>query len=437
MIRDPLIFAAISELTGKMRGKAFPASQLDKRTASGIGWVPTNALITCFDTIADTPFGSLGDLSIMPDRDATYSIDFEDGTPPERFILSDIATPEGTPWQGCTRGALRGALDRLHDLTGLTLNAAFEHEFQLLTSAPAIGEAFSLQGFSRRRALGEALVAAMAQAGLREDTFLKEYGAEQFEVTVKPAPGLASADIASVLRELVHMTARRHDETATFSPIIDPAGVGNGVHVHMSFLDDAGAPATYDPDGPRGMAAATAQFIAGILAHLDAIIAFAASSAISYKRLTPHRWSAAFNNLGFRDREAAVRICPVTGSDPQSIARQYNFEFRAADATASPHLLLAAIVHAGCQGIEEGLPAPTATEEDLSLLSNEDLGARGLKPLPDDLSTALDRLDASDVVRSWFPEGLVDIYLAHKRGELDHAISLSDEARLAAYANIY
>lgn len=24
-------------------------------------------------------------------------------------------------------------------------------------------------------------------------------------------------------------------------------------------------------------------------------------------RLTPHRWSAAFNNLGFRDREAALR----------------------------------------------------------------------------------------------------------------------------------
>ncbi|QYX55751.1 glutamine synthetase family protein [Roseovarius sp. SCSIO 43702] len=437
MIRDPLIFAATSDLAGKMRGKAFPASQLEKRLERGIGWVPTNALITCFDTIAESPFGSLGDLAIMPDRDASYEIDFEDGTPPERFILGDITTPEGAPWLGCTRGALRSALDRLHRVTGLTLNAAFEHEFQLRTDTPAMGEAFTLQGLSRRRAMGEALVAAMAQAGLGEDTFLKEYGAEQFEVTVKPAPGLASADIAAVLRELIHFTARRHGEKATLSPILDPAGVGNGVHIHMSFLDESGAPATHDGNGPCGMTEITGQFIAGILAHLDAIIAFAAPSAISYTRLTPHRWSAAFNNLGFRDREAAVRICPVQGTDPASIARQYNFEFRAADATASPHLVLAAVVHAGCQGIEDALPMPEATEEDLSLLSENALAERGLGALPSDLATALDRLEASDTVRGWFADGLVDVYLAHKRGELDHAMSLDEEARLAAYATVY
>ena len=69
-----------------------------------------------------------------------------------------------------------------------------------------------------------------------------------------------------------------------------------------------------------------------------------APSAISYERLKPHRWSAAFNNLGLHDREASLRICPITTEDTESTARQFNFEFRAADAAASPYLALAGAV---------------------------------------------------------------------------------------------
>ena len=60
----------------------------------------------------------------------------------------------------------------------------------------------------------------------------------------------------------------------------------------------------------------------------------------------------------FRDREASLQICPVTTKEPTNIARQYNIEYRAADAAASPHLALVAVIHAGFQGIEEGLAAP-------------------------------------------------------------------------------
>lgn len=437
MISDPLVFAATSDLAGKMRGKAFPKSEIERRKTRGVGWVPTNALITCFDTIADTPFGSLGDLVLMPDMATSKRIDFGDGTPPEHFVLCDITTPEGDAWLGCTRGILKAALARLHRLTGLTLNSTFEHEFQCKTDTPAMGEAFGLQGLSRRRAMGETIIAAMQQAGLKQDTFLKEYGSEQFEVTMAPEAGIASADNAAILRELVHMAARRHGEDATFTPILDPAGVGNGVHVHMSFVDETGAPATYDAAGPYGLSETAARFIAGILAHLDSIAAFTAPSAISYSRLTPHRWSAAFNNLGYRDREASVRICPVVGRDPEKFARQFNFEYRAADAAASPHLLLAAIVHAGCQGIEDALPAPEATQEDLSELSPAQLAERGLRTLPGSLGAALDLLEGNETVKGWFPEGFAEVYLAHKRGELATAEGFSDTERYAAYATVY
>ncbi|WP_457941364.1 hypothetical protein [Mesorhizobium sp. 10J20-29] len=294
-----------------------------------------------------------------------------------------------------------------------------------------------MAGFVERRQFGEALVSALEMGGLVPDTFMKEYGVNQYEVTNGPDRGLRAADAAVILRELTRITAGRFGEEVTFTPIRDAAGVGNGVHIHMSFLDGAGAPATHSGDHPSGMSALTGSFVAGVLKYLDSIVALTAPSAISYLRLTPHRWSAAYNNLGFHDREAAVRICPVSAKDPQDIARQYNFEFRAADAAASPHLALAAIVHARVQGIEERLPAPAPTEEDLSLLPADILQARGSVRLPESLEEALARMEANATVRGWFSGDLVSVYADHKRGELAHLEGMDKTARCAAYESVY
>jgi glutamine synthetase len=436
MIRTPLISAITSDLAGKVRGKAFPADQLAGRAVKGVGWTPTNVQITCFDRIAPSPFGALGDLVLIPDPDSGVTVDFGDGTVPERFMLGDIRTLEGAPWECCTRGILRAALARLEAL-GLRLRGAFEHEFQLADCTPPPGWAYTLAGFRAQADFCETLMAALGAAGLTPDTIMKEYGVNQYEVTIGPETGLRIADAAVILRELTYSAARRHGDRATFTPIRDPAGVGNGVHVHLSLTDRDGRPVTWDAGRPYGLSAVAGSFVAGILRHVGSLVALTAPSAISYTRLTPHRWSAAYNNLGFRDREATVRICPVSGSTPEAIARGYNVEYRAADAAASPHLTLAALVHAGAQGIEDGLPAPEATTEDLSVLAPETLAARGLARLPPDLADALDRFEADGLVRGWFPEGFAAVYLAHKRGELAAVADMSPAERYAAYATVY
>ena len=437
MVRDPLIFAATSDLAGKMRGKAFPSRKLEKRIKSGVGWVPTNGLITCFDTIAPSPFGSLGDLALMPDPETLIQVDFEDGSAPERFVLCDITTTKGAPWSCCTRSMLKTAIARLKACAGVTLNTAFEHEFQIKQGPRAGGTAFTLESFAAQRAFGETLMEVLGRAGLHTDSYLKEYGADQFEVTVEPQQGVVAADQAAILRSLTHMTARRFEQAITFSPITDPAGVGNGVHIHMSFTNAAGAPITYDPAGPCGMSHTTQCFIAGVLKYLPQILCLLAPSVISYTRLTPHRWSAAFNNLGFQDRETAVRICPVTATDPIGIAQQFNFEVRCLDAAASPHLALAALVHAGCQGIEDNLDAPATSEGDLSELSPKALADSGYVRLPESLKTALDTFEADKVVRGWFPDTFSLVYLAHKRAEITYVEGMTDLDRYDAYAGIY
>ena len=74
MVREEMIIACCTDIAGKIRGKAFPAVQFDKRVRRGIGWTPTNVQITCFDTIAESPFGSLGDLVLIPDEAARVRV---------------------------------------------------------------------------------------------------------------------------------------------------------------------------------------------------------------------------------------------------------------------------------------------------------------------------------------------------------------------------
>ena len=126
---------------------------------------------------------------------------------------------------------------------------------------------------------------------------------------------------------------------------------------------------------------------------MPALCALTAPSVISYLRLTPHRWSAGYNSYGFRNREAGVRICPVDDTPGNDISKQVHLEFRASDATASPYMVLGALVRAGIEGLRAATKTPPLVEGDPA-----DLTAEELQKLDADLAgkrTALDQATAS------------------------------------------
>jgi glutamine synthetase len=438
MNKEPLVFVCTSDIAGKLRGKAVPAAAAADGAAAQVGWTPTNVQITCLDTIADSPYGALGDLLLIGDGTARAQVDFGDGGAVEDVVLGDVVHLDGSAWECCTRAILRQALERLQRASGVSVFGAFEHEFHLPQRTAGRGEGYALAAFRSERVLCESLMAALAAGGIGPETVMKEYGPNQFEVTVKPAHGLGIADHAALMREIVRAAGERCGRRVSFAPLIEPGGIGNGVHIHLSFRDVTdGQPRTYDPAGRHGMSRLTGAFLAGVLKHLPAIVGFLAPSVVSYRRLVPHRWSAAFNNLGAQDREASIRLCPVrrfAGDDP---APRFNFEIRACDAAASPHLALAAVLHAGAAGVEEELAVPQVTEEDLSLLAPDALAARGYRRLPGSLTEALDELERSQTVRGWFPGRFADIYLAHKRHEAAVLADLDEAALCAAYQEAY
>jgi glutamine synthetase len=302
---------------------------------------------TCFGPILDTPFGTGGDLMIVPDPSAEVHVDFRDDTPAEHFFLGDIREPDGTPWVCCVREFLRRSIVALKAASGLQLLAAFEHEFVYTGVEDLPGHAYSLGAFRRQGVFGEMLMAAIRAASAKPDSFLAEYGPRQYEMTVSPVLALIAADQGVIAREMARGAAFRLGHRAVFSPMPVADGAGAGVHIHFSLQDEAGAPVTFDADAPYNLSPAATHFAAGLLHHMPAICAITAPSPVSYLRLTPNRWAPTEADIKMQDRSAALRVCPVFATyDEQARAAQFNLEFRVCDAAASPYMALGAMIFA-------------------------------------------------------------------------------------------
>jgi glutamine synthetase len=437
-VGDELVAFLYADVAGLSRGRAVPLSDLEQRLGTGVGWVPADQAITPLGPLGETnPWGSLGDLRLVPDVATATRVDLWPGVPPLHFYLCDAVTLDGEPWDACPRALLKHALERLASETGLTLIASFEHEFMLHGHVERPAPPFSMEALRIAAPLGEHLAEALRVSGHGLEAFLPEYGSNQFEVTCTPREGLAAADEASIVRELVREVARRLGWRATFTPMVDLDGSGNGLHIHLSFQDGSGSPATYDADRPGRLALVASRFAAGVLRHLGAICAVAAPTIVSYVRLVPHRWSAGWACLGDRNRETVWRIPePIDfgGSDP---ATQVHLEFRAADGACSPHFTLALVVLAGLQGIREQLDPPPVIVGNPESLSQSERETLGVGSLPGSLGEALDAFVADPLIAAQVPSELRSGYVAMKRTEIGLLDGVSSAETCARYTAAY
>ncbi len=431
---DPqrLVGLLATNLIGQLRGKLVPAADLPARLHRGVGWTPANSTIDPFGAIAsDSPYGSRGDLEMRPVLDSEVCVGAP-LTPALHYYLCDLYDPAGTRWAGCPRGALVGALATLEEVTGLRLRAAFEHEF-MLVGAPLTGSGYSYERVRAAEPFASRLMAALSQAGCEPETVLAEYGPDQFEVTCAPTDALRAADRALAVREITRDVARSCGFRATFTPLVAPDVVGNGAHVHLSFWS-GDTPATHEASGIHGLSATAAGWVAGILAHAESVCALTAPSPVSYGRLQPGRWSAGAAVCATGDREALVRIPEQAPAPTEAFRRGFNLEFRAVDASATPHLALAALVGAGLAGITaemslaEGPGGAGPVSRD---------GDRVAARLPVSLDAALDAFTADAATPAWLSPELRAAYLSLKRHELRSCAAEDLTATCTRYAHAY
>ncbi|MBM3690285.1 MAG: glutamine synthetase [Actinobacteria bacterium] len=424
MSDDRLAFVATNDLVALTRGRGLPSADLS--VTSGVGWVPADLAINSFGHLVEpNPFGALGDLRLIPDPKTKCAFPLPGGD--VDFYLADQTLPDGSPWECCPRTNLKQALARLLADHRLSLTVAFEHEFALLdaTDRQAGPGAFTIGGLTAGEPFGSRARRNLNGAGIEWENWLPEYGPGQFEVTVRPSDALRAADAAVLTREIIRESARQEGLRATFAPLLDPNAVGNGVHVHMSLWRD-GQQMTFDVSGPAGLSPSASQACAGILTHTSALLAWTAPSRVSFLRLTPHRWSSAGAFVGLHNREALLRVSPMVPGD--TVGRTFNIEYRAADATANPHLVLAALVHAMCDGLERAAP--------IDRVLTGHIDDEVFDPLPPTVDAAHEAFLADEIAQSWFADDLVTTAAAVRRGEEEHLAGLSEAERCRAYAEV-
>jgi glutamine synthetase len=441
-----LVALVCCDLGAIVRGRSVLHSDLDRQLEAGIGWVPANQALTPLGPVAEpNPFGSTGDLRLLPDPHTHVRVgpDLNEvtgaptsGSSALEFLLCDIVETDGQPWVCCPRHFLRETLAMLEDELGASLLASFEHEFHL-GSAPHTPLPFSLEAIRLAEPFAGEVMAALLEAGVQPERFFAEYAANQFEIPVDVAEGLACADRSIVFREVVREIARRNRLRASFSPMLDLDDAGNGVHIHFNLLDGQGASLLYDAGRPDGLSELGGSFAAGILRHARALSAFTAPSPVSAARLRPHRWSAGAVCLGRQNREALLRIAPLVelgGGDP---AGQFHLEYRGADAAANPYLALAALLLAGLDGVRAGLPGPAPLDRDPAELDAEEQVRYRVGELPASLEASLEALEEDDIARAWMNPLLHEAYLSVKRAEIAAVSDWEPAERCRRYAEIY
>jgi glutamine synthetase len=444
-----LVALVCCDLGAVVRGRSLRASEVEEHLQAGIGWAPANQALTPLGPIAEpNPFGSAGEVRLLPDPETRVRVGPSTDAGALELLLCDIVETDGRPWECCPRQFLRETLDELEGEFDLRLVASFEHEFQLVRPghpgcAPPGSDRsptplpFSLEAQRRAEPFARHVMDALVEAGVQPERFFAEFAAEQFEIPVRPAAGLESADRSVVLKEVVREIARRQELRASFVPVMDPAGAGNGVHIHFNLLDAGGLSLFYDPARRACLSENGGRFAAGVLLHARALSALTAPSPVSAVRLRPHHWSAGAVCLAERNREALLRIPPLVslgGGDP---ARQLHLEYRGADAAANPYIALGAILRAGLDGLRSELPAPPILERDPGELDAAEATRYGVGALPASLEDALDALAQDDTAREWLSPLLYDAYVSVKRAELEAVADLDLDERCRRYAAVY
>lgn len=405
-----------TDLHGIARGKDIPLGRFGEHVDEGVAFC---AAVMTTD-LRHTPVvgGEDGyvDLMVRPDLATLRVVPWQEDI---AWCVGDSWAPDGSGrWPACARGLLADVVARYSD-RGLDPIVGPELEFFLLerdASAPRglrryvdeLSRVYTVGPVSDPKGIVLEMLDACDRLGLGAFAANHEFMNSQYEINVDHSTALDAADRAFLLKAAVKEMAARAGMLATFmgKPFNDQGG--SGFHVHLSIAGADGHNAFDDRHGPDGLSPLAACFTAGVLEHALALMALLGPTVNSYKRLVPDSLAPTHANWGHDNRTAFVRVPKERGS-------RARLEVRAGDGSACPHLIVAALLLAGLDGIERELRPPDPVGGDAYRADAAHAGSA----LPKSLGAALDALEADTTLRAALGEELVAAFLAVKRFEVE------------------
>jgi glutamine synthetase len=255
------------------------------------------------------------------------------------------------------------------------------------------------------------MVLNLQKVGIDVEVQHHEVGtAGQAEIDIRYNTLLKTADSVLKYKYVVKNTALRAGKTVTFMPKPIFQDNGSGMHTHQSLWRE-GENLFWDEVGYAGISDLGRWYIGGLLAHAPSILAFAAPTTNSYRRLVPG-YEAPINLVySQRNRSACARI-PVYFQTPAA----KRVEFRSPDPSCNPYLAFPAMLMAGLDGIKNKIEPPDPIDKDLYDLPPEE--AALVRQVPGSLEESLAALEVDHgylLEGGVFTQDVIDTWIEYKR----------------------
>jgi glutamine synthetase len=394
------------DVLGLLKSTAIPVSELEQALEEGVGLdgsaIESRARLSERDVIAH------------PDPTTLEVLPWRKGGAVARMFC-DIRLPDGTPFPGDCRDALRRQLDRAAEL-GYSFQVGPEIEFFLFDEPDGDsngeprpldeGSYFDLTAQDAGSDFRRRTIETMEQMGVPVKASHHEVAASQHEIDLKHTDALSMADAIVTFRLAVKEVARELGIYATFMPKPLDRLPGSGMHLHLSLVDLETERNVFYTEGDEALSETGSHFLAGVLEHAPELTAVTNQWANSYKRLATGFESPQAICWTRQANGALVRV-PSNRPGKESAAR---IELRSPDPGCNPYLVFALVLAAGLDGIERKATLPAeATGDDL----------REYPRLPDDLGAATDLFAVSELAKATLGERLCEWFVANKRQEWD------------------
>jgi glutamine synthetase len=406
-----------TDVLGMLKSVEITADQLESALADGAGF--DGSSVEGYARIEES------DMIAMPDP-ATFAIlpwGAKDGSAVAR-LFCDVLTPDGDPYEGDPRRALRRNLERAAKM-GYTFYVGPELEFFYFKDSKATevldeGGYFGLTTMDVDRNPRRDTVLALQKMGIRVECGHHEVAPSQHEIDLHYSDALTMADAAMTYRLVAKEVAMLHGMYATFMPKPLFGQNGSGMHVHQSLFKGAKGSnsernAFFDPKDDYHLSKTARSYVAGLLRHAREISAVVAQWVNSYKRLVPGYEAPVYVAWGRRNRSSLVRV-PMYKPGKEKATR---VEFRCPDPACNPYLAFAVMLAAGLKGIEEGYELPEPVEEDIFQMSEAERAKLGIESLPGSLAEAISETERSELVREALGDHIFENFIANKKIEWD------------------
>ncbi len=433
----------IYDVNGTLRHVTLPSGYVSQSVlTNGVGFDASN-------------FGymntSFSDMIAMPLISTAVDEPFAEST---LSVLCDVMLPDRTSFGWYPRNVLKKAIDHVKELGIATkMMVGPEMEFNIFKSIShevsqrsvcvkikseaewplkhepniEMEEGYHrLPPFDSTYEMRNEMVSILTGIGMPVKYHHHEVGISQFEIEFQLLDAIEAADWIPLLKYIVRNVAHEYGYVVSFLPKPLKDQAGNGMHVHQYLVKES-KNIFDDPKGLYSLSKKALSYIAGLLKHAPAVMAFTNPSTNSYKRLVPGFEAPTTPSFAFGNRNSAIRI-PAYVNDGN--ARR--IEFRTPDATANVHYAMAAMLLAGIDGIKKDLDP---SKEGFGPFEGESVPT--LKNLPSTLDEVLIALENDhEFLSPAFTSDFIEMWIEKKRKEIKFINSIPHPAEYDLYFGI-